>query len=252
MQSPASPSQPDVATKLVTNVTISATTRGGRATPHGLPASPRSRSDSGANPAPRQHEGNQLARHRLAVQRDARLDRNVTFLQIAPESRSDAARYQDSYGNVSPPRFGSHTRYSGNGSTPSSARGAPSSEHVPLYLRGLASHHRASGPIFAQPPRGNVKVFVFDNENKDHDPVIVMIPPHGTMETLRKKIGHKLNIRPMGGLYTVDYGLVRSTEELIHGQEVVATKHAGAPFDPNALPTKMRFKRATPLPTSDY
>jgi len=37
---------------------------------------------------------NRIEAFRLALDRDARLDRSVTFLQIAPESRSSAARYQ--------------------------------------------------------------------------------------------------------------------------------------------------------------
>jgi trehalose 6-phosphate synthase len=37
---------------------------------------------------------NRIEAFRLALQRDARLDRGLTFLQIAPESRSSAARYQ--------------------------------------------------------------------------------------------------------------------------------------------------------------
>jgi trehalose 6-phosphate synthase len=37
---------------------------------------------------------NRIEAFRLALERDARLDRNVTFLQIAPVSRASAARYQ--------------------------------------------------------------------------------------------------------------------------------------------------------------
>lgn len=101
-----------------------------------------------------------------------------------------------------------------------------------------------------QPPAPPRKLYVFNNEVKEAEPVIVMVPDHMTLAALKVKIGTLLNVKPFGQLYTVDGGLVRDTRDLQHCQEVVATKHAGAPFDLRRLPHGMQYTRPA-VPSSD-
>lgn len=103
--------------------------------------------------------------------------------------------------------------------------------------RAWAAQNRAPSATSA-PPK---KLYVFNNEMRDDYPAIVMMAPGMTLQALRAKVGTVLGIRPMGLLYTVDQGAIHSVDELMHGQEVVATKHAGAPFDLAHLPSRMKF-----------
>jgi hypothetical protein len=90
-------------------------------------------------------------------------------------------------------------------------------------------------------PQAPRKLYVYCNEAKAADPVIVMMPAHMTLPALKSKVGALLGLKPFGQLHTVDGGLVRAPLELQHCQEVVATKHAGAPFDLHRLPHLMQF-----------
>jgi hypothetical protein len=99
---------------------------------------------------------------------------------------------------------------------------------------------RPRGRANPTPPR---KLYVFNNEVKEAEPIIIMVHEHMTLAALKSKIGNALNIKPFGQLYTVDGGLVRDAADLGHCQEVVATKHAGAPFDLDRLPYGMEYTR---------
>ena len=87
------------------------------------------------------------------------------------------------------------------------------------------------------------KLYLFNNEDKDAEPIIVMLTPAMTLATLKSKVAGILGIRPFGHLYSVDHGLIRDTDLLEHCQELVATKHAGAPFDTSRLPRQMSYTR---------
>jgi hypothetical protein len=156
-----------------------------------------------------------------------------------------------------PPRsgFDDHPRPASRGTSPKTGARQhydPTGQPVPSYQRP-----RTASPAISAPSGGTVsvggdgapkKLYVFNNEYPDAEPVIVMLMPKMKLAALKAKISQLLNLRPMGNLYTVDTGMIRLAEELNHTEEVVATKHAGAPFDMSRLPKLMRFtRRALPM-----
>ena len=160
-----------------------------------------------------------------------------------PSSSSYQGQYAAPYPGAEPGSNPHRRQWNAN---PRSSRGAsPAAGYRPstpsrVGLSEATAKVAARGHGPPAPPR---KLYIFNNEVKEAEPVIVMLHEHMTLPALKAKIGGLLNIRPFGQLYTIDGGIVRDAAHLAHCQEVVATKHAGAPFDLGRLPFGMQFTR---------
>eukprot|EP01062_Namystynia_karyoxenos_P029932 TRINITY_DN22419_c0_g1_i1.p1 TRINITY_DN22419_c0_g1~~TRINITY_DN22419_c0_g1_i1.p1 ORF type:complete len:587 (+),score=183.28 TRINITY_DN22419_c0_g1_i1:89-1762(+) len=99
---------------------------------------------------------------------------------------------------------------------------------------------------FPAPSPGPKKVHVHSNEDKGGPPRVFLVKEVRTLDQFKLRVGDQLNIKPIKGLYTTDGYMVRSLDELHHGQELVAVKHAGAPFDIHDLPAHVNLHGSAP------
>ena len=88
-----------------------------------------------------------------------------------------------------------------------------------------------------------LQIFVFNNECKGAPSRLFLIKNVRTLDQLKLKVADTLNIKPIRHLHRLDGVPVRALDEIPHMTELIATKHAGAPFDINDLPLHVKVGR---------
>ena len=89
---------------------------------------------------------------------------------------------------------------------------------------------------------------MFNNESKGAPSRMFLIKNVRTLDQLKLKVADTLNIKPIKHLYRLDGSVLKHLDEIPHMAELVATKHAGAPFDIDDLPLHVKVGR----PTTEY